>query len=42
MTAFVETLTDPSMVHLLLRHTERMMPYVRPFPKVSRKLLAQS
>jgi hypothetical protein len=39
MTAFVETLTDPSMVHLLLRHTERMMPYVRPFPKVARKLL---
>ena len=39
MTSFVETLTDPSMVHLLLRHAERMMPYVRPFPKVARKLL---
>ncbi len=26
-------------MHLLLRHTERMMPYVRPFPKVARKLL---
>jgi hypothetical protein len=39
MTNFVETLTDPAMAHLLLRHAERMMPYLRPFPKVARKLL---
>ena len=32
--AFSETLTDTVMVHMLLRHAERMLPYMRPFPKV--------
>ena len=36
---FTETLTDPVMIHMMLRNAERMIPYIRPFPKLARKLL---
>ncbi|EKX36874.1 hypothetical protein GUITHDRAFT_78618, partial [Guillardia theta CCMP2712] len=42
MVNFLETLTDPTMTHLLLRHAERLLAYIRPFPKIARKLLKLS